>query len=178
MKSNPHYVHETVLTELTVVCIRPYRINVKYHDAIQKQILELLEQGIISPTRSGYNAPVVPVVKKTGDIRLCLDLRALIKAVKEDGFPLPNIDDILMQLGKCEKFTCLDLPMGYHQIQLSKESSEKTSFCAPLIAYKYVVLPFGLKDTPASFQKNCETCINWTNWPDSTSLLRQYCDLR
>ena len=79
---------------------KPYPTPVKYREEIQRQIDVMRQEGIISPSYSPYNAPVVPVLKKDGSRRLCLDFRALNTTIPPDRFPLPNIE-LLLQ--------------GYHQ---------------------------------------------------------------
>lgn len=67
---------------------------------------------IIQPSRSPYNNPLVPVKKKDGSLRLCLDFRLLNEKIKDDRYPLPFIDTILHRLGRGKFFSCLDLRQG------------------------------------------------------------------
>lgn len=78
-----------MLVKPTIVHRHPYRVPLIYHKEIERQIEEMKEQGIISPTRSPYNAPIVPAKKKTGYITLCLDFSALNEVIMEDRYPLP-----------------------------------------------------------------------------------------
>ncbi|XP_063598622.1 uncharacterized protein LOC134775092 [Penaeus indicus] len=107
---------------------KPYPILLKYRDEIKAQIDSMLRDGIIQPSRSPYNAPLVPVRKRDGGLRLCLHFRALNECIEDDRYPLPNIDSILQRLGKSRFFSCLDLRQGYHQIPLTPASREKTAF--------------------------------------------------
>ncbi|XP_045108006.1 uncharacterized protein LOC123502806 [Portunus trituberculatus] len=108
-------------------------------------------QGIIRPSRSAFISPVVPIVKKDGKIRLCVDFRNLNQHVLNDSYPLPNVNNILHNLGKGKMFSCLDLKQGYHQIQLNEESKPWTAFATSNGLYEHNVLPMGLKDSPAAF---------------------------
>ena len=110
---------------------KPYPIPVCYHSAIRKQLQTLQEEGIIRSSQSAYNSPLIPVPKKDGGIRLCLDFRALNTKIKDDRFPFPNIQAILQQMGTCKIFSCLDLRAGYYQIPLDEASKEKTAFTSP-----------------------------------------------
>ncbi|KAK4318737.1 hypothetical protein Pmani_010278 [Petrolisthes manimaculis] len=132
---------------------KPYPIPVSYHIRIQEQLRQLHSQGTIRPSKSPYNAPLIPVPKKDGGLRLCLDFRALNTKLKDDKYPLPNIKAILQQLGQSSIFSCLDMYQGYHQIPLDEESIEKTAFTSPEGHWEFTALPFGIKTAPACFQR-------------------------
>jgi len=132
---------------------KSYPIPLKYREEIRRQIEDMISQGVISPSRSPYNSPLVPVKKKDGTLRLCLDFRLLNEVIQDDRYPLPHIDTVLQRMGRSRIFSCLDLRQGYHQIPLTSQSKEFTAFSTPEGHYHFNVLPFGLKDAPASFQR-------------------------
>ncbi|XP_076041323.1 uncharacterized protein LOC143025482 [Oratosquilla oratoria] len=130
---------------------RPYLIPMNHQEEVKAQMKDMCRKGIIQPSKSPYNSPLVPVVKKDGFLRLCLDFRGLNKVIENDRFPLPNL--LLRSLGKSTIFSCIDLRQGYHQIPLAPNSREKTAFITPDGHYEYCTLPFGLKDVPSCFQR-------------------------
>jgi len=92
------------------------------------------------------------VKKKSGDLRMCVDYRALNALTVKNRFPLPRIDDLFDKLQGAQWFTYLDLTQGYNQIQIPEEDRPKTAFRTPLGHYQFKVLCFGLTNAPATFQ--------------------------
>ncbi|XP_033221011.1 uncharacterized protein LOC117175411 [Belonocnema kinseyi] len=89
-------------------------------------IKELKEAGIVEESCSPYASPMLLVRKASGDIRMCVDFRALNKLSVKDHYPLPRVDDLLGRLGGKKYFTTLDLASGYYQIPVAKDSQPKT----------------------------------------------------
>jgi hypothetical protein len=84
---------------------------------------------------------------------MCVDFRELNKATLKDYFPLPFIDQVLDTLAGKIYFSFLDGYSGYNQIQIAPEDQDKTTFTCPWGTYAYKVLPFGLCNAPATFQR-------------------------
>ena len=131
----------------------PYRLSPKEYDELQAQIDNLLAQGQLRPSRSPCGALVLFVPKKDGRWRMCIDYRALNKQTICDRYPLPRIDDLLDRLGKARHFTTLDLASGYHQIAVKEEDILKTAFRTQRGQFEFIVLPFGVTNVPATFQR-------------------------
>jgi len=136
---------------------RPYRLLFKHKQEIDKQVDDLQRDNIIVPSKSPWNSPLLVVRKKPdndGNIRyrLCVDFRKLNQITVEDAFPLPNITDILDQLGKSKYYTTLDLAQGHHQVKMHPEPQEKTAFSTDKGHFEFTKVPFGLKGAPATFQ--------------------------
>lgn len=120
---------------------------------IRKITDDLLSRGIIKRNVSSYCARIVPVKKKSGDLRLCVDLRPLNARVIKQKYPFPLIEDCLTQLGDKSIFTLLYLRDGFHQIKVHPDSTKFFSFATPDGQFEYVRLPFGYSEAPAEFQK-------------------------
>ncbi|KAK3101745.1 hypothetical protein FSP39_006077 [Pinctada imbricata] len=121
-----------------------------------KSELNRLEQDgiIVKVTRpTDWCAPIVPVIKKNGDIRICVDLKHLNQAVKREKYMLPNLDDIAPKLRGSTVFSKLDAMCGFHQIPLDEESSLLTTFITPFGRYCYKRLPFGITSASEIFQR-------------------------
>ena len=131
----------------------PYRLRPAEQDELEEQVKDLLAQGFIRPSQSPYGAPVLFVPKKDGRWRMCIDYRALNRQTVKDRYPLPRIDTLLDRLGRAKIFTKLDLASGYHQIAMDDESIFRTAFTTSLGQWEFVVMPFGLCNAPATFQR-------------------------
>ncbi|XP_073154002.1 uncharacterized protein [Henckelia pumila] len=142
--------------------IRDYRpiIQKKRHfgpekDAvIQGQVEELLKAGHIQevyfPT---WLSNIVLVPNSSSKWRMCVDFRDLNKACPKDCYPLPRIDQLVDSTSGHELLCFLDVYQGYHQISLAKQDQDKVSFVTSTETYCYVVMPFGLKNVGATYQR-------------------------
>jgi hypothetical protein len=132
--------------------LRPYRYNPAQKDEIEKQISELLQNGMIQPSSSPFASPIILARKKTGDWRLCVDYRRLNALTVKNKYPLPVIDELLDELQGAVWFSSLDLSAGYHQIQMDPKDIPKTAFQTHHGHFEYRVMPYGLTSGPATFQ--------------------------
>ena len=120
---------------------------------IKKEIKKLFDAKIIVTLRfSKWVANLVPVRKKNGEIRLCIDFCNLNKVSMKDNYPLPKMDHILQQVVGAERISMLDGFSGYNQIKVLPEDQEKTAFTTPWGTFMYAKMPFGLMNAGATFQ--------------------------
>lgn len=143
---------------------RFYRTSYQNQLFIKEEIQRLLKAGLITPSTSQWTSPVVVVDKKNGKKRLCVDYRKLNKATKKDCYPLPRIDDMLETLSGAQWFTSLDLASGFWQVELDPLDREKSTFITRFGTYKFTVMPFGLCNAPATFQRLMDTVLRDILW--------------
>ena len=105
-------------------------------------------------------AGMVVVPKKSGDVRICADLKPLNESVLRETHPLPGVDEILAQLTGSTVMSKLDANSGFWQIPLSKDSRELTTFITPFGRYCFNKLPFGISSAPEHFQKRMSTILD------------------
>ena len=139
---------------------RAYRMSPVMRDELEEQIAYLLEMGYIQPSASPYGAPVLFVPKPGGKWRMVVDYRALNRITVRDKYPLPRIDALLDDLSGAKVFSSIDLASGYWQIRIPEEDRHKTAFQTPLGLFEYTVLPMGLTNAPATFQRLMNQLLN------------------
>lgn len=135
------------------VSVPPYRVGPSQRAEIDRQAQEMLDNGVTRPSNSPYSSPALLVKKSDGTMRFCVDFRRLNAITKKDVYPLPRIDDMLDALGKADYFTTIDLQSGFWQIPLHPDDIEKTAFSTARGHHEFVVMPFGLCNAPATFQR-------------------------
>ncbi|GJT52083.1 reverse transcriptase domain-containing protein [Tanacetum coccineum] len=148
------------------------RVNLKIHEVIKKEVVKLLDAGLIYPiSDSPWVSPVHCVPKKGGMTvvtnedneliptrlvtgwRVCIDYRKLNDATRKDHFPLPFMDQMLERLARNEYYCFLDGFSGYFQIPIDPQDQEKTTFTCPYGMFAYRHMPFGLCNAPGTFQR-------------------------
>ena len=121
---------------------------------IKEEVEKLLAAGFIKPIQHPtWLSNIVPVKKKNGQIRACVDYRDVNKACPKDDFPLPNMDVLIDSTSGQGMLSFMDGFSGYNQIKMSSRDAEKTAFRTPVGNFYYTVMPFGLKNAGATYQR-------------------------
>nr|GEY38146.1 reverse transcriptase domain-containing protein [Tanacetum cinerariifolium] len=123
------------------------RVNPKIHDVIKKEVIKLLDAGMIYPISDSPWVSPIHCVPKKGDYRKLND------ATRKDHFPLPFMDQMLERLARNEFYCFLDGFSGYFQIPIDPQDQEKTTFTCPYGTFAYRRMPFGLCNAPGTFQR-------------------------
>ena len=143
---------------------RSYRISAAGHETIAKEVEAMEKKGVVRPSFSPWSSPVVLVTKKNGEVRFCVDYRRLNEVTVKDSYPLPRIEDTLGALGGCCWFSTLDLASGFWQIPVREEDRCKTAFATRNGLYEFNMMPFGLCNAPATFERLMEGVLRGINW--------------
>ena len=130
-----------------------------------KRLLDdMLGRGVIQPSDSPWASPVVLVPKKDGSLRFCVDYRRVNSVTRKDAYPLPRVDDTLDTLTGSKLFSTLDLLSSYWQVEVNPKDREKTAFCTPEGLFEFRVMPFGLCNAPATFQRLMDAVLAGLQW--------------
>jgi len=111
------------------------------------------ERDCIRETHSDGGSPIMLVQKKDGKLRLCVDWRALNHVTKKDRYPLPLIGEAFHRLQTANYYTKLDIKDAYHNVRIKEGDEWKTTFTTKYGTYEYLVMPFGLPNASAAFQR-------------------------
>ena len=137
---------------------------------VEKKLAQLVELDIIEPvvnTPTAWVSPIVVLPKSGDDIRLCVDMRRANEAVVRERYPIPTVDEVLVDLNESTVFSKLDMQMGFHQLELDEQSRDITTFITHKGLFRYKRLMFGISSGPEIYQNtiqqllsSCEGAVN------------------
>ena len=142
------------------------RVSPHRREEVRQLLQEMLANGVIEPSTSPWASPIVLVQKKDGSMRFCVDYRKVNDVTQKDAYPLPRIDTTLDTLHGSQWFSTLDLLSGYWQVEVAKSDRLKTAFCATEGLFQFRVMPFGLCNAPATFQRLMDLVLAGLQWSE------------
>lgn len=144
----------------------PRRIPIHQKKIAEQEIDKMLREDVIDLSNSPWAAPIVLVKKRDGTTRFCVDYRKLNSVTKKDAYPLPWIDESLDTLSgaTCKYFCTLDLASGYWQVVMDEADKQMTAFATHKGLFQFKVLPFGLSNSPATFERLMEAILSGLQW--------------
>lgn len=149
--------HKIRLTHNRPIVCRPRPVTEEQKKIINEEIEKMLRDQVIRPSKSPHVSEIVLVKKKTGDWRMCIDFRGINKATVPDKYPLPRISDLVHAVKGSKYFAALDLRAGYWQVPMETDSIKYTAFRCFKGLFEFLVMPFGLSNAPATFQRLVDT---------------------
>ncbi len=129
-----------------------YALNPVELEILKTYIETHLKTGFIQPSKTPTRAPILFDKKLDGSLRLCVNYRGFNNLTIKNRYLLPLIGESLDRLGRAKRFTQLDLSSAYHWMRIREGDEWKTAFLTRYGHFKYLVIPFGLSNAPASFQ--------------------------
>jgi len=160
----PYVKHSINTREVEPIRQRARRFSHMEQQLEKQYIDEMLKNGIISKSKSPWAAPIVMVNKPDGSKRFCVDYRKLNMVTVKDRYPLPRIDETIDKLKGMNHISTLDLASGFWQIPMDEKDKEKTAFISTYGLYEWNVMPFGLCNAPATFQRMMDEVCEGLEW--------------
>lgn len=145
--------HDLKLLNNKPIKQRAYRVNPTKRKIMKEEVEYLLANDFAKPSSSPWSSPCLLDVKSDGSNRFCTDFRRVNAVTVPDAYPLPLMDDCIDEIGSSTYVSKLDMLKGYWQVPLTPEASEISAFVTPDYFSQYTVMPFGMCNAPATFQR-------------------------
>ena len=145
--------HDVDVGDSAPIKQHPYRVSPKKKELLDKGVQYMLKNDIIEESQSNWSSPCILVPKHDSGFRFCTDFRKVNDKTKSDSFPIPRIADCIDQIGNAKFVSTFDMLKGYWQVPLTQRAREISAFVTPSGLYQYKVMPFGMKNAPATFQR-------------------------
>ena len=152
--------HDVDVGDSQPVKQHPYRLNPTKQQYLQCEIEFLLQNDFIEPSKSPWSSPCILIPKADGSYRMCTDYRKVNILTKSDTYPIPRIDDCIDRVGSAKFVSKFDLLKGFWQVPLTDRAKEISAFVTSDGLFQYKVMPFGMKNSPATFQRMINSVIS------------------
>ena len=167
----PHEIGCTDITEhdIELLDYEPFkerfrRIAPPLVEEVRQHIQEMLDRGAIHPSQSPWCNAVVLVRKKDGSLCFCINFRHLNAKTKKDSYPLPQMQETMESMVGTWYFSCMDLKSGFWQVNMSEKARQYTAFTVGSMGvFEFLRVPYGLCNTPATFQRLMQNCLGKLN---------------
>ncbi|KAJ1155242.1 hypothetical protein NDU88_007977 [Pleurodeles waltl] len=143
-------IHDMDTRDSTPIKQKVYRVTDKVRASIKDEVSKMLTLGVIKHSSSPWTSPVILVPK---ELRFCVDYRGLNAVSETDAHPIPRADELIDRLGAAKYLSTSDLTSGYCKIALTEGAKERSAFSTADVCFQFKVIPFGMKNTPATFQR-------------------------
>uniref|UniRef100_A0AAY5KLN0 ribonuclease H n=1 Tax=Esox lucius TaxID=8010 RepID=A0AAY5KLN0_ESOLU len=178
--------HDVDVGDTAPIRQHPYRVNARKREILKGEVEYLLKNDMAKPSKCSWSSPCILVPKPDGTSRLCTDYRRVNSVTVPDSFPLPQMEDCVDRIGSAKYVSKLDLLKGYWQVPLTPRASDISAFVTPDNFVQYTVMPFGMCNAPATFQRlvhivfadvpNCtayldDVVVHSPTWSDHLSTL-------
>jgi len=153
-------LHDVDVGDAAPIKQHSYRVNPMKREMIRKEIKYMLDNDIIETSMSAWSSPCLLVPKPDQSNRFVTDFRKVNNITKGDSFPIPRIDSCIENIGNSRFITKCDMLKGYWQVPLTDRAKEISAFVTPDGFYQYKVMPFGMKNSGATFQRLVNSIVN------------------
>ena len=159
LQMSDKFEHKIRVEPHAPVFTKPYPIPHVYREEVKKQIKDMADAGIIEPSRSPYNSPLL-IVKREDSVRLVCDYRKINAFIVPYRFPIPELQNLLERLSNSCYFSNLDVRKAFLNIPLHPDSRELTAFSVPDGSHwQYTAVTFGFRDSPSCFQNIIQSVL-------------------
>ena len=152
--------HKIEVKEVMPIRQKMRRIPYAYQNEFKNMLEEMKNSNMIVESHSPWCSPVRLLRKKDNSLRVTVDYRKLNDVTIKDAYPIPRIDNMFHKLSKAKVFTTLDLASGYYQVRMHPDSRKFTAFSCEHGFFEYNVMPMGLSNACATFQRLMNTVLN------------------
>ena len=145
--------HDVDVGDSTTIKQHPYRVSPMKKELLDKEVQYMLKNDIIEESQSNWSSPCILVPKHDGGFLFCTVFRKVNDKTKSNSFPNPRTADCIDQIGNAKFVSTFDMLKGYWQVPLTQRAHKISAFVTPSGLYQYKVMPFGMKNAPATFQR-------------------------